>query len=289
MHPASFDYLAAKSVDEACAALARDPSGTRILAGGQSLLPLLVRRLDRPRRLVCVTGITGLHGLYATPSGLQVGAAVTQRCAEQYAQIGEFGILAQALPRVGKVTTRNRGTICGSLAHANPAAELGVCLLALGGEIVAAAIAGCKTGFRRIPAEEFFLGPHRTALRPDELLHTAIFHRPMGIGFFDEVTLRGAGDTPLLSAAVNARITDGEVVDIRIAVGGAGQVPVLAGQPVTAALRGRLDDTAVAEAGRAFAEDLEFDSDAHCSAQHRRRLASRVIARLLARVRQELP
>ncbi|GAB3005650.1 FAD binding domain-containing protein [Mycobacterium bourgelatii] len=285
MHPASFDYLAAKSEDEACAALAQDPSGTRILAGGQSLLPLLVRRLDRPRRLVCVTGITGLHGLYATPTGLQVGAAVTQRGAEQYTGIREFGILAQALPRVGKVTTRNRGTICGSLAHANPAAELGICLLALGGEIVAAS----SLGFRRIPAEEFFVAPHQTALRSDELLHTAIFHRPMGIGFFDEVTLRGAGDTPLLSAAVNARIADGEVVDIRIATGGAGQVPVLAGPSITAALHGRLDDAAVAEASRAYAGDLEFHSDAHCSAQHRRRLATRVVARLLERVRRELP
>lgn len=297
MHPASFDYLAAKSVDEACAALAQDPSGTRILAGGQSLLPLLVRRLDRPRRLVCVTGITGLHGLYATPAGLQVGAAVTQRSAEQYCRISEFGVLAQALPRLGIVTTRNRGTICGSLAHANPAAELGVCLLALGGEIVAASRAGSRAesgaglraGFRRIPAEEFFLAPHQTALRADELLHTAIFHRPMGIGFFDEVTLRGTGDAPLLSAAVNARIADGQVVDIRIAVGGAGQVPVLAGRSVTATLHGRLDDMAVAEASRAFAEDLEFHSDAHCSAQHRRRLAIRVVARLLERVRRELP
>jgi CO/xanthine dehydrogenase FAD-binding subunit len=284
MRPASFDYVAARSVDEACAVLSADPDGTRVLAGGQSLLPSLGRRLERPRRLVCITRITELQDLHTTAGGLQVGAAVTQRTGEQFTELGGFGVLAQALPRVGKVTTRNRGTICGSIAQASPAAELGVCLLALGGEVVAVS----ARGFRRIPAEAFFLAPQRTALRADELLHTVIFHRPTGIGYFDEVTLRGAGDTPLLSAAVNVRVAGGEVLDVRIVVGGAGQVPVLAGRSVTSALQGRLEDAAVEEASRVFAADLEFCSDVQGSAQHRRRLATRIVARLLRRVKQEL-
>lgn len=287
MHPAPFDYLAARSVDEACAALNEDPDGTRILAGGQSLLPRLVRRLERPRRLVDITTITELHSLRAMARGLQVGAAVTQRAGEQFGGLAGFGVLAQALPRVGKVTTRNSGTICGSIAHANPAAELGVCLLTLGGDVTAVS----SRGSRQIPAEAFFLGPHRTALHADELVHTVTFNRPGSatIGCFDEVTLRGAGDTPLVSAAVSARLADGELADVRIAVGGAGQIPVLAAAAITAVLAGRPGDDAVAHAGRAFAAELEFGSDAHGSGQHRRRLAEHVVVRLLRRVRRELP
>jgi len=285
MHPAPFDYLAARSVDEACAALSLDPDGTRVLAGGQSLLPRLVRRLERPRRLVDITTVAELRGLRPTPHGLQIGAAVTQRTGELCSALRGFGLLAQALPRVGKVTTRNRGTICGSLAHANPAAELGVCLLALGGKIAGVS----AEGFRRIAAEDFFVAPHRTALRADELLHTVTFHRPTGIGHFDEVTLRGAGDTPLVSAAVQAHVVDGTVTDMRIAVGGAGQIPMLAGAALTGALRGRLDDDTIEAAGRDFAADLEFAGDAHGSGDHRRRLAAHLVTRLLHRVKSELP
>src|SRR4051794_21688646 len=120
MHPAPFGYLPASSVEEACAALSEDPDGTRVLAGGQSLMPRVIRRLDRPRRLVDITRITDLHGLHATANGLDVGAAVTQRTGELFPELPGFSILAQALPRVGKVTTRNQGTVCGSIAHANP-------------------------------------------------------------------------------------------------------------------------------------------------------------------------
>ncbi|HEU4363358.1 MAG TPA: FAD binding domain-containing protein [Mycobacterium sp.] len=287
MHPAPFDYLAARSVDEACAALSEDPGGTVVLAGGQSLLPRLVRRLERPRRLVDITRITELHRLRATPRGLRISAAVTQRTAELFGQLSEFGVLAQALPRVGKVTTRNRGTICGSIAHANPAAELGVCLLALGGDITAVSAAGC----RRIPVEEFFCAPYRTALNADELVQTVTFNRPgpAAVGHFDEVTLRGAGDTPLVSAAVTARILDNEAADLRVAIGGAGQSPVLAGAAVTQALGARLDDDAVDQASQVFVAGLEFDSDANGSAEHRRRLAVRLVASLLRRVRKDLP
>ncbi|OBI49767.1 hypothetical protein A5707_16245 [Mycobacterium kyorinense] len=266
MHPAPFDYLAAASVTEACVALAGDPSGTRVLAGGQSLMPLLVRRLERPRRLVDITRIAELHDLSATGEGLRIGAATTQRAAEFSPALAGFHVLAQALPRVGKVTTRNRGTICGSIAHANPAAELGVCLVALGGEVTAVS----KTGFRSIAAEDFFRTPFQTALHPGELVHSVTFHRPKteSVGYFDEVTLRGAGDTPLISAAVTGSIVDGEVTDVRIVVGGAGQVPVLTD---------------------AFAAGLSFTGDAHGSGEHRRRLAVRMVARLLRRLRKGLP
>lgn len=287
MHPAPFDYLAAASVDDACAALREDPRGTRVLAGGQSLMPRMVRRLERPRRLVDITRIAELRDLRATVDGLRIGAAVTQRTTEFSAAIAGFHVLAQALPRVGKVTTRNRGTVCGSIAHANPAAELGVCLLALGGEVTAVS----SNGFRQIAAQDFFRAPHRTALRAGELVHSVTFHRPgtESVGYFDEVTLRGAGDTPLISAAVTGCLLDGEATGVRIVVGGAGQIPVPADPAIGVGLTGRLDDEAIDHAAQAFSLGLSFTDDAHSSADHRRRLAVRIVARLLRRLRMELP
>ncbi|MDH6194824.1 CO/xanthine dehydrogenase FAD-binding subunit [Mycobacterium frederiksbergense] len=287
MHPAPFDYLAARSVEQACQALSEDPGGTRVLAGGQSLLPRLVRRLERPDRLVDITRIAELQALSATPDALHIGAAVTQRTGELFPRLGEFGVLAQALPRVGKTTTRNRGTICGSIAHANPAAELGVCLLALGGEVTAVS----TEGSRSIGAQEFFVAPFRTALRTDELAHTVTFLRPAAgtVGYFDEVTLRGAGDTPLVSAAVTSTVIDGRAGDVRIVVGGAGQVPVLVSSAITGVLDGALDDGAVDHVSSAAAAELEFHGDAHGSADHRSRLAVHIVARLLRRLRENLP
>lgn len=287
MHPAPFDYLAADSVDDACAALCEDPCGTRVLAGGQSLMPRMVRRLERPRRLVDITRITELHDLRATADELRVGAAVTQRTVEFSPNLGGFHVLAQALPRVGKVTTRNRGTVCGSIAHANPAAELGVCLLALGGEVTAVS----SNGFRKIAAEDFFRAPHQTKLRPGELVHSVTFYRPRteSVGHFEEVTLRGAGDTPLISAAVTGCFLDGEATSVRIVVGGAGQIPVLADPAISGGLTGRLDDDAIEHAAQSFSALLSFTDDAHSSANHRRRLAVRIVARLLRRLRKDLP
>lgn len=287
MRPAPFDYVAATTVEQACAELGRDPDGTRVLAGGQSLMPRLVRRLDRPRCLIDITRIAELHELCATESDLRVGAAVTQRTVEMFGATPGFGVLAQALPGVGKVTTRNRGTVCGSLANANPAAELGVCLVLLGGEINAISL----RGLRRISAEDFFLAPRRTALDDDELLHTVRFNRPQlcTVGHFDKVTVRGAGDTPLLSAAVSARVGGDGATDVRIGVGGEGQKPVLAPTGITAALAGSLDDAAIDHASHSLTARLEFSDDTRASADHRRRLAIRVVGRLLRRLREDLP
>jgi CO/xanthine dehydrogenase FAD-binding subunit len=283
MRPAAFDYVVPGSLAEACAALAGDPHGSRVLAGGQSLVPRLVRRIERPRRLVDVSALVELRGLTATPEGLTIGAAVTQREAELSPLTDGFGVLAQALPRVGKVTTRNRGTVCGSLAHANPAAELGVCLVAMGGELRATSAAGS----RAIDAQAFFLAPFRTALRDGELLESATFARPApgAAGAFDEVTLRGAGDTPLVSAAVVCAPGGDGLAGARIAVGGAGAAPRLAEPRLTAPLADPGDGQIDAVAG-AVAAGLGFASDGHASAEHRARLAAALVGRLLRRVRE---
>ncbi|QLL09224.1 FAD binding domain-containing protein [Mycobacterium vicinigordonae] len=286
MRPAPFEYLAPGTVEEACTQLCSDAEGTRILAGGQSLMPVLVRRQDRPRRLVDITKIPELQQFSATDSHLQVGAAVTQRTVEMSDEVHDFNVLAQALPRVGKVTTRNRGTVCGSLAYANPAAEIGICLIVLGGEVTAIS----ARGIRAIPSDEFFLGPRRTALQGDELLHTVRFNRPGPgtTGFFDEVTIRGPGDTPLVSAAVIAQMGADRTSAVRIAIGGAGQAPVLAGPEICASLANSLDDDTIDHVGRTFAAELGFTTDAHVGGDYRRRLAVRILGRLLRRLRGQL-
>ena len=285
MRPAPFGYVAATTIAQVCAELAEDPAGTRILAGGQSLMPRLVRRQERPRRLIDITRVQGLHEFVATAEALRIGAAVTQRTAEKHAATTSFGVLAQALPWVGKVTTRNRGTVCGSLANANPAAELGVCLVVLGGEITAVS----ARGERRIAAADFFGPPGRTALADDELLHSVRFDRPAAgtVGRFEEVTIRGAGDTPLLSVAVSARTDDG--TDLRIGLGAEGQPPTLAPHEVTAGLAGSLDDRTIDDAVQFWVARLAFGADSRAGAQHRRRLAVNVVARQLRRLREDLP
>ncbi|OBF26454.1 FAD binding domain-containing protein [Mycobacterium sp. ACS4331] len=285
MRPAPFDYVAPTTVAQVCAELAEDPAGTRVLAGGQSLMPRLVRRQERPRRLIDITRVGELHDFAVTVQGLRVGAAVTQRTAEKHPATASFGLLAQALPWVGKVTTRNRGTVCGSLANANPAAELGVCLMVLGGEVTAVS----ARGERSISAADFFGPPGRTALADDELLHSVRFDRPAAdtVGRFEEVTLRGAGDTPLLSVALSAR-TGGDP-DLRIGLGAEGQPPTLAPHEVTAALAGSLDDRSIDDAVQSWVARLAFGADSRAGAQHRRQLAVNVVARQLRRLREDLP
>jgi CO/xanthine dehydrogenase FAD-binding subunit len=181
---------------------------------------------------------------------------------------------------------RRAVSVCGSLANADPGAELGVCLQVLGGEVTAIS----TRGLRRIAAEDFFLAPRRTALDADELLHTVRFNRPLvgTIGHFEKVTVRGPGDTPLLSAAVSARIGGDGATDVRIGVGGEGQQPVLAPTAITSALAESLDDAAIDHASHVLAAELTFTGDTRACADHRRRLTIRVVGRLLHRLSKDL-
>ena len=283
MHPVDFSYTAASSVSQVCAELRADPDETRLLAGGMSLLPALIRRAERPRRLIDITGIPQLRRLSTSAAGLRVGAGVTQRTLERSAELAGYELLRRALPRVGSVPTRNRGTVCGSLANADPAAQLGVCLLALGGELTA----WSSAGVRHIPATEFFLGPYRTALRRDELLTEVTFERP-AIGtlcYFDQVSLRGIGDRPLVSMALTAR--PGRDQQPRLVVGGAGQCPSVAQAEITD-VAAELSDDAIAAAAGALGQAVRFVADARVSAAHRRRLSVGLAGRLLHRWREDI-
>lgn len=282
MYPTAFDYTAASCVSQVCDLLGQDPGHTRVLAGGMSLLPRLMKRLERPRRLVDITRITELGQVAATPLGLRVGATVTQRSLEHHPDLVGYDILRQALPRVGTVPTRNRGTVCGNFVHADPAAQLGVCLVALGGELLLTS----STGHRRVAAADFFTQPYQTVMRTDELLTEAMFHRPAtdSIGFFDAVSLRGMAEPPLVSVALIGHRAEGH--GLRLVIGGAGQPPTQVPVETSDDCDG-LTDRTIAHVGRHIADHVRFDDDIRASGVHRLRLAVGVFGQLARRLREE--
>jgi CO/xanthine dehydrogenase FAD-binding subunit len=214
MKPAAFDYVRPETLDEALAALAERGDEAKVLAGGQSLMPALNMRLLRPALLVDVNRVAELAEV--TENGaLRIGATVRQADP----RLGAHLALAETLPHVGHFVTRNRGTVAGSIAHADTAAELPVALVAAGGSVVAAS----ARGRREIPAEALFAGPFTTALAPDELLLETVWPQ-LGAGeafAFEELAQRG-GDFALCTAAARVR---GD--ELRVVVGAVTDRPTL--------------------------------------------------------------
>jgi CO/xanthine dehydrogenase FAD-binding subunit len=202
MKPAPFDYVAAGSLEEALAALADGGEDAKPIAGGQSLVPALNMRLVRPTRLVDLNH-AGLDGLSQEDGTVRVGATVRQTALQNSGLAP--ALVEQALPHVGHVVTRNRGTVGGSVAHADGAAELPLCLVALGGTVV--------TDRREIPAEDFFVTHYFTVLEPGELIVETVWPAPAGPAAFEELALR-AGDYALAMVAVcGATVAIGAVTD----------------------------------------------------------------------------
>jgi CO/xanthine dehydrogenase FAD-binding subunit len=215
MKPAPFRYVRTETVEETLAALAEDGSDAKALAGGQSLVPALNMRLVRPTILVDVNRVAGLGDVAAENGPMSVGALVRQ----SDSRLLRHPLLADALPHVGHFVTRNRGTVAGSIAHADPAAELPLCLLLLGGSVLARSV----RSEREIPAAELFLAPFTTALEPGELLVETRWPTPQqGWGYaFVEFTQR-RGDYALCMAA--AAVSSSEV---RVALGSVVERPTL--------------------------------------------------------------
>jgi 2-furoyl-CoA dehydrogenase FAD binding subunit len=262
MKPAPFDYLRAASADEALAALAEHGDEARIMAGGQSLMPMLNMRLLQPRIIVDVSAIAELRKIDAREGHLGVGASVTQSgLMASPGLAARSPLLAGALPWVGHFQTRNRGTVCGSVAHADPSAEIPLCLVALEGEVVLRSARRQRT----VAAETFFIGPLTTLRNSDEMIESVRFRlRKPGAGYaFREVAMRH-GDFAITACAA--------VVDaggIRLAVGGVADRPVAKNWPL-------LEDNALDDALNAFAWELGGDDDQHATARYRRDLVRRV-------------
>ena len=278
MKPAPFEYHAARSAAEAVEVLARHGDAAKVLAGGQSLVPMLNFRLARPGVLVDINNAADLDYLREADGVLVVGALVRQRKLERWAA-DRAPLIAEALRLVGHVAIRNRGTAVGNLAHGDPASELPALLLCLEGVVIARG----SRGERMIPADRFYRAPLTTALDGQELATAVRFTLPAaGSGWgFAEVSRRH-GDFALVGAvAVLTRAADGTVARARLAFFGAGGTPVR-GAAAERALEGRAPTPAlIGEAARAAAAGLSPDGDIHATAAYRRRVAATLAERTL--------
>ena len=285
MKPAPFGYVRPSSIEEALEALREGGPGAKALAGGQSLIPALNFRLAQPSLLVDLAALDELRGIRPLEDGgLAIGAMTRQRAVERSNLVRERApLVTETMAWVAHPQIRNRGTMGGSLAHADPAAELPAVMLALDATFRLHGPAGS----RRIPAREFYVGLFATALAPGELLaEIEIPAAHPGSRFALEEVSRRHGDFALAGVAVSLKpATDGTAEDIAIGLFSVGDRPILseAGADV---LRGRpLDARAIAGAADATADALDPPGDIHASPAYRRHLVRVLTRRALQRVR----
>lgn len=285
MKPAPFEYVAAESVEEALAALQQNHPDGKILAGGQSLLPLLNLRLTKPKILVDLNGISGLDGIRETPGGLAIGAMTRQSKVEHSPLVRErCPLLAEAIRYIGHVAIRHRGTIGGSLAHADPAAELPALALALDAKF---AIAG-RGSDRIISAEEFFVDFLTTALAPDEILRQIVFPvTRSSSGYALEEITRRHGDFAIAGVVVIVDLDDAaKIAEARVALFGLAPTPVRARQAERALVGREPDDSAMLDAAALLEEVLEPPGDIRASSAYRKHAAAVLLSRALKRAVQ---
>jgi len=283
MKAAAFAYVRPASLDDAVAELAATAGEGKVLAGGQSLVPVLAMRLGRPGTLVDINGAAELRTLARNGSVLRVGATTRQREVERSSIAADVPLLGMALPFVGHRELRSRGTVCGSLAHADPGAELPAVASCLGATLE---ITG-PSGRRRLPAAEFFQGAMTTGVGADEILTAAEFPvaRP-GDGYgFGEIARRH-GDYALAGVVTRVRSVDGAVTEAVIS--GFGISDRATTRDVTELLRSVAGQPDLESALRPAAEELAHDvvdtaGDSHGSQGYRRRLFAVLAARELAR------
>jgi 2-furoyl-CoA dehydrogenase FAD binding subunit len=262
MKPAAFDYVRAEHLDEALEVLGREGADARVLAGGQSLLPMLNMRLAKPRTLIDIMRLAELARIERKADTITIGAGVRQAALQQWPDLArDLPLLALALPWTGHVQTRSRGTVCGSIAHADPSAELPLVLLALGGDVH---LRNARRR-RRVAAKDFFAGMMATLRADDELIEAVSFPVLYGRCAFREVA-RCHGDFAIVACAA-VRTADG----VRLTVGGVADRPVARDYP-------RLDGSALDDALNGFAYELDARDDVHATARYRRDLV-RMIGR----------
>lgn len=282
MKPAPFRYVAPRTLDEALAFLAEHAPEAKVLAGGQSLVPMMNFRIARPAWLVDLNRIPGLSGIEAVNGELVIGSMTRQADVETSTVVCELApLLHEAVPFVGHWAVRNRGTVGGSLAHADPAAELPLVMLALDATVHVAS----EAGVRQIPVGGFFVSLFTTALAADEII-TSVRLRPLGTttgSAFLEFARRD-GDFALAAVAVTLRLQQGVIAEpVRIALGGVADRPIRAPQ-AEAVLRGAAPTATVFQnAGARAASEAAPPSDIHGSADYRRHLIAVLVPDALER------
>ena len=280
MKPAPFDYYAPATIEEACGLLAEAGGGATILAGGQTLMPLLALRMSQPFLLVDINRIAALKGVSHANGSTRIGPVTRQNEAIANATLGSAQpLLVTAVKHVGHHQTRNRGTIGGSIALGEPAAELPATSVALGASVE---VRSAKRGKRRIAAEELYIGPDATALEFDELVTDVLVPEwPTGTRWMFKELAQRPGDFALVGLTGAITVQDGKVSKAGLAWFGMGPTPIKARQ-AEAALLGQpidqVDHAAIAEL--AIADTAPFD-DHHATSEYRRTVGRRMFARAL--------
>ena len=280
MKPPPFEYTAAASVEEALAALTEHGDEAKVISGGQSLVPLLAFRFARPSVLVDINRIRGLDGIELDGDTLTIGALARHRDVELDGALrARCPMIVEAVAQVGHAAIRNRGTVGGSLAHSDPAAEWTALALALDAELD---VVG-PTGSRVVAAGDFFVTYFTTALAPDELLVRARFRIPNGRSGSTFVELaRRHGDFALAGVGALVTLDDDDVVaDVRIGLIGVGATAVRASSGEEAVRGRRPTADVLVEAAAAVDADIDPNTDVHASADYRRLIAGVLVRRAL--------
>lgn len=286
MKPAPFEYVKPQTIDEALEVLAERGSDAKVLAGGQSLVPLMNFRLVRPQYLIDINGLADLGYVRQADGGLAIGALTRQSELLRSSLVkAQYPLLAYAAKFISHPAIRNRGTVGGSVAHADPAAELPGLFLALDAEFTARS----TQGERKIPVGDLFVTYFTTSLDPTELLtevRVPALAPNTGWGF--EETSRRHGDLAVAASTVVASLGQRGVCErIAIALSGVGEVPIRA-QGAEAVLVGNTPtDSLIREAAAKVVEDIEPESDVHATADYRRHVATVLTARALKRAFQK--
>lgn len=271
MIPAQFDYLAPTTVEEALAALAQHGDEAKILAGGQSLLPVLRMRLNAPEMVIDLGKITSLRGVRDDGDAIVVGAMTQHSVVGSDPLVAEHAALvSKAVEHLADVQIRHRGTFGGALAHADPAGDLGAPALALGAQFVIQGPGGTRT----VPAEEFFVDLFETAIGEDEILTEVRLPKHTGWGAHYEKFVRVAHQWPIVAVAAAVRVEGGTIAEARVGLTNMGNTPVrahaveqaLVGQPAT--------PDGVRDAAARAAEGTNPPSDLNGDADYRRHLAT---------------
>jgi 2-furoyl-CoA dehydrogenase FAD binding subunit len=270
MKPAAFDYVRAEHLDEVLAVLASEGGDARIMAGGQSLMPMLNMRLAKPKTLIDIMRLDELARIERKARTVTIGAGVRQAALLAWPELSQaLPLVALALPWTGHVQTRSRGSVCGSIAHADPSAELPLVLCALEGEVH---LRSAKRR-RRVAAKDFFAGMMATNRADDEMIEAVSFPADRSRCAFREVARRH-GDFAIVACAAVATEKG-----VRLAIGGVADMPTVREFP-------KLDASALDDALNAFAYELDARDDVHASARYRRDLVRRIGADLVREVSQ---
>ncbi|MEU7057546.1 xanthine dehydrogenase family protein subunit M [Streptomyces sp. NPDC046197] len=284
MKPPPFTYHACRTIDEAVGILDSDPDGSKVLAGGQSLVPVLNLRLAAPDNLVDINSIEGLDYIRVQPDHMAIGAGTRQFAVERSDQLHSvLPVVREALSHVGHSQIRNRGTVVGSICHADPAAEMPAVFLTVGGEVSARSASGTRT----IASDDFFESYLTTALEPNEIVTEVKFDVPSGrTGWYFEEVTRRHGDFAILGVVALVSLEGDTVSRARITIFGGAATPLrmtAVEQLITGVkasdIDGDLLERAVSEASAA----VRPTDDIHASADYRRYVAGLLTKRAITR------